>query len=80
MKLPLSFAMIIFMITAAIWPVPETEAARAAQCEMYQLPGCPRDYDPVCGTDGKTYPNECMLCYATKDTAQKVQVETKGEC
>ncbi|OCT59226.1 trypsin inhibitor ClTI-1 [Xenopus laevis] len=79
MKLPFTSAIIILMITAAIL-VPEMKAARDAQCEMYQLPGCSKDYDPLCGTDGKTYANECMLCYLTKGNVQKVQVEAKGEC
>ncbi|KAM6380478.1 double-headed protease inhibitor, submandibular gland-like [Pluvialis apricaria] len=42
-------------------------AQRRASCSMYQFSGktavaCPRNYEPVCGTNGVTYPNECSLC------------------
>jgi coxsackievirus/adenovirus receptor len=51
-------------------------AASAEEC----LLACQRDYKPICGTDGKTYSNQCQLqsFNCVRETA--VAVAYEGEC
>ncbi|NXX37210.1 IOV7 protein, partial [Nicator chloris] len=61
----------------------------AVDCTRYQtqttkdgktLVSCPRDLNPVCGTDGNTYDNECLIC--SHNTEQRTHVGKKhsGKC
>ncbi|NXS98304.1 IOVO protein, partial [Jacana jacana] len=60
-------------------------AQRRASCNSFLFSGktsnvaCPRNYEPVCGTNGVTYPNECSLC---KDFFRNQALDKKhdGRC
>ncbi|XP_053558722.1 serine protease inhibitor Kazal-type 2 [Bombina bombina] len=81
MKMKLSAALIMMcLITAVIWSIPEVYGATVPHCESYRLPGCPRNLSPVCGTDGNTYANECILCFANRDSGRLVLIKRNGEC
>uniref|UniRef100_A0A8C8RWP7 Kazal-like domain-containing protein n=1 Tax=Pelusios castaneus TaxID=367368 RepID=A0A8C8RWP7_9SAUR len=41
---------------------------------------CPRILAPVCGTDGITYPSECVLCARNLDLRVNVGKERDGKC
>lgn len=41
---------------------------------------CPTIHDPVCGTDDKTYSNECFMKSKTCEEKNNVSVAHEGEC
>ncbi|XP_036750411.2 serine protease inhibitor Kazal-type 5 isoform X3 [Manis pentadactyla] len=41
---------------------------------------CTLDNTAVCGTDGKTYSNKCVLCAENAKTRSQVGIRSEGEC
>jgi hypothetical protein len=50
--------------------------AAAEECQM----ACPMNYDPLCGTDGETYSNECQLVSFSCMKKTKVGIRHSGAC
>uniref|UniRef100_A0A4W5KZB4 Kazal-like domain-containing protein n=1 Tax=Hucho hucho TaxID=62062 RepID=A0A4W5KZB4_9TELE len=51
-----------------------------ADCSQYNMPMCPRNFEPVCGSDGTSYSNECMLCFQNMEQKSNIHIRSKGEC
>ena len=50
-------------------------------CKEPKCPqACPRIYRPVCGSDGKTYPNECVLKVNACVNEENITVVHEGFC
>ena len=41
---------------------------------------CPQVYDPVCGSDGKDYNNECLMNVSICTIKRVITVVSKGPC
>ncbi|KAG5263720.1 hypothetical protein AALO_G00267860 [Alosa alosa] len=67
---------LIALATAAYIP----DGATEVDCTEYLLPMCTREYDPLCGTNGVEYSNECMLCLHNLEAKENIFVNHKGPC
>ncbi|KAJ8015397.1 hypothetical protein DPEC_G00025700, partial [Dallia pectoralis] len=57
-----------------------TDGTIEPDCANYNLPMCPRNFEPVCGSDGTTYSSECMLCFQNMEKKTDIRIQSQGKC
>ncbi|XP_075716121.1 serine protease inhibitor Kazal-type 1-like [Rhinoderma darwinii] len=59
---------------------PASDEGREPKCDVGATARCPRNYDPVCGSDQHTYDNECLLCMEKIKKNIQIKVSKNGRC
>uniref|UniRef100_A0A8C3VRY9 Serine peptidase inhibitor Kazal type 9 n=1 Tax=Catagonus wagneri TaxID=51154 RepID=A0A8C3VRY9_9CETA len=78
----------VLLLALALTTVFDAEGVKHRQqidCSKYKkLPPeerfCNEIYQPICGSDGKTYSNECYFCYEVEKTNNKLKFAHFGKC
>ncbi|XP_057587760.1 serine protease inhibitor Kazal-type 5 isoform X2 [Hippopotamus amphibius kiboko] len=66
-------------------PKSSISSLNSEMCKHYRvLPRmgylCPKDIHPVCGDDGQTYNNPCMLCHENLIRQTNIYIRSEGRC
>ncbi|XP_069821916.1 trypsin inhibitor ClTI-1-like [Dendropsophus ebraccatus] len=74
-------AFIFSLVSGIALAAPNVKKTREPLCSRYEEDTpCPHENNPVCGTDGYTYGNECLLCFENRERTDKVQIKDDGRC
>ncbi|XP_024851020.1 serine protease inhibitor Kazal-type 9 isoform X1 [Bos taurus] len=80
-----AFVLLSALMLATILNVDCVKHHEQIDCSKYKmLPSeerfCYEIYAPICGSDGKTYDNDCYFCYEVEKTNNKLKFVHFGKC
>ncbi|XP_075061407.1 serine protease inhibitor Kazal-type 1-like [Mixophyes fleayi] len=84
MKLIIIVSVMTMIVLCLLSDTAKTSAVSAEErepkCDIGTTRRCPRNYDPVCGSDQCTYENECLLCMESQKKNIHIRVTKNGRC
>ncbi|XP_005380698.1 PREDICTED: serine protease inhibitor Kazal-type 9 isoform X2 [Chinchilla lanigera] len=80
-----AFILLVALALASMFNMGYAIQRKTADCSHYKKlspenTACIASYDPICGSDGKTYQNECYFCVAVRKTNHKLKFAHWGKC
>ncbi|KAM4677617.1 serine protease inhibitor Kazal-type 1-like [Discoglossus pictus] len=78
--LSLLTAVIMLLFTGSANAATGSANEREPNCDTSLSQNCPKNILPVCGTDGESYANECLLCVENRKKNIHVRVVKDGYC
>ncbi|XP_008587818.1 PREDICTED: serine protease inhibitor Kazal-type 9 [Galeopterus variegatus] len=81
-----AFVLLLALALAMMFSIECATQRQQVDCSYYKkLPKgeeifCSAIYDPICGSDGKTYNNDCLFCTKVRRTDNKLKFVHFGKC
>ncbi|GAB5567262.1 serine protease inhibitor Kazal-type 9 [Prionailurus iriomotensis] len=81
-----AFALLLALALTSIFNVECATRPQQVDCSKYEkFPRreegfCYEIYAPICGSDGKTYGNDCFFCSEVRKTNNKLKFVHFGKC